>query len=69
LQFYRRFQLAFAYDTLGNYPAADVALAELRAYGDDPLAYQIAQVYARPGEADKAFERLYTSLDNRDTGL
>jgi len=34
----------------------------------DFLAYQIAEVYARRGETDKAFEWLQVSLDNHDTG-
>jgi hypothetical protein len=33
------------------------------------MAYQVAEVYARRGETNKAFEWLQISLDNHDTGL
>ena len=66
---YRRFELALAYFTQGDDRAADTALSELIAKDKDRLAYQIAQAYAWRGDADKAFEWLQISLDNRDTGL
>lgn len=66
---YRRFELALAHFTRRDHRAADAALAELIAKDGDRLGYQVAQVYAHRGEADKAFEWLQISLDNRDTGL
>ena len=47
---------------------ADAALADLIAHARDGFAYQIAQVYAVRGEADKAFEWLQISFDNHDGG-
>jgi TolB-like protein/Tfp pilus assembly protein PilF len=65
---YRRFLLAAAHYVRGDGKAADAALAELIAYGRDVLAYQIAEVYALRGDADKAFEWLQISFDNHDAG-
>src|SRR5437870_806624 len=65
---YRRFELALAQHVRGDRAAADAALADHIANGRDQLAYQIAEVYAVRGEADKAFEWLQLSFDNRDTG-
>ena len=65
---YRRFELALAQYVRGDRAAADAALADLIANGRDQLAYQIAEVYAVRGEADKAFEWLQLSFDNHDTG-
>ena len=65
---YRRFELALAQYVRGDRKAADAALADLIANGRDQLAYQIAEVYAVRGEADKAFEWLQLSFDNHDTG-
>ena len=45
---------------------ADAALADLIANGRDGFAYQIAEVYAVRGEADKAFEWLQISFDDHD---
>ena len=67
-QGYRRFELALAQYVRGDLKAADAALADLIANGRDQLAYQIAEVYAVRGEADKAFEWLQLSFDNHDTG-
>ena len=47
---------------------ADAALADLIAHARDGFAYQIAQVYAVRGEADKAFEWLQISFDDHDGG-
>src|SRR6266566_4993601 len=55
---YRRFELALAQYVRGDRKGADAALADLIANGRDQLAYQIAEVYAVRGEADKAFEWL-----------
>jgi TolB-like protein len=66
---YRRFELALAHYARRDHRAADAALAELVAKDRNVLAYQIAEVYAWRGEADKAFEWLQVSLDNHDTGM
>ena len=65
---YRRFELAVAQYVRGDRQAADAALADLIANGRDQLAYQIAEVYAVRGDADKALEWLEISFDNHDTG-
>jgi TolB-like protein len=65
---YRRFELALAHYARGDRPAADAALGEMVARDRNLLAYQIAEVYAWRGEADKAFEWLQISYDNHDTG-
>jgi len=65
---YRCFELSLAHYARGERRAADEALAQLIAKDRDFLAYQIAEVYARRGETDKAFEWLQVSLDNHDTG-
>ena len=65
---YRRFELALAHFARKDYAAADAALAELINKSRDIAAYQIAQVYAVRGEADKAFEWLQISFDTHDTG-
>jgi hypothetical protein len=66
---YRRFELALAYYAQGDRAAADAALAGMVANDRNLLAYQIAEVYAWRGEAEKAFEWLEISYDNHDTGL
>lgn len=65
---YRRFELAVAQYVAGNHEAADAALADLIAKAREGFAYQIAEVYAVRGEADKAFEWLQISFDDRDAG-
>jgi serine/threonine-protein kinase len=65
---FRRFELALAHYARGDRPAADAALADLIAKAREGFAYQIAEVYAVRGEADKAFEWLQTSFDDRDAG-
>ena len=65
---YRRFELALAQHVRGDREAADAALADLIANGQDQLAYQIAEVYAVRGEKEKAFEWLQISFDTHDTG-
>jgi len=66
---FRRFELALAHYARGDRPAADVALADLLAKAREGFAYQIAEVYAVRGEADKAFEWLQVSFDDRDAGM
>jgi TolB-like protein/Tfp pilus assembly protein PilF len=66
---YRRFELALAYYVRHDRQAAEATLANLIANGRGQLDYQIAQVYAVRGEADKAFEWLRIAFDNHDTGM
>jgi len=66
---FRRFELALALYARGDRPAADAALADLIAKAREGFAYQIAEVYAVRGEADKAFEWLQVSFDDRDAGM
>jgi TolB-like protein/tetratricopeptide (TPR) repeat protein len=66
---YQRFEVALAHFTRRDPQMADSALAELIKNDGDRLAYQVAQVYAWRGEADKAFEWLQIALDHHDTGL
>jgi TolB-like protein len=65
---FRRFELALAHYARGDRPAADAALADLIAKAREGFAYQIAEVYAVRGEADKAFEWLQIAFDDRDAG-
>ena len=67
--FWRRFGLALAYHAVGRKGEADAALAELVEKDHATLAYQIAEVYAFRGKADKAFEWLERSYAQRDQGL
>ena len=66
---YRRFELAVAQYVIGDWQAADAALADLLAKAREGFAYQIAEVYALRGEKDKAFEWLQISFDDRDAGM
>jgi len=66
---YRHFELALAYYARGDRLAADAALTELIAQDRNVATYQIAQVYARRGETEKAFEWLQIAFDNHDTGM
>jgi TolB-like protein len=63
------FELTLAYWLLGNRPAADATLVDLIAKAHQRLAYQIAEVYAVRGEADKAFEWLQTAFNQHDGGI
>ncbi|MGC2352471.1 MAG: hypothetical protein WA496_03650 [Candidatus Udaeobacter sp.] len=65
---YRRFLIALAHYVRGDRVEADAALADLIATGRGQLDYQIADVYALRGQADKAFEWLQISYDSHDTG-
>ena len=48
---------------------SDAALAELTANDGETAAYQIAEVYAYPGEKDRAFEWLERARRQHDGGL
>jgi len=65
---FRPFEIALAQYIRGDYKAADAALADLIAHAQEGLAYQIAEVYAVRGEADKAFEWLQISFNSHDGG-
>ncbi|HEY6985401.1 MAG TPA: hypothetical protein VH375_04920 [Rhodanobacteraceae bacterium] len=69
LNIYRRFELALALSIGNDRAAADAALADLIANDGTVSMYQIAEVYAVRGEADKAFEWLDRCYGMRDTGL
>jgi len=66
---FRAFELALAYHVLGDRQKADAALADLITHARDGFAYQIAQVYAVRGEADKTFEWLEIAFDDHDGGM
>jgi tetratricopeptide (TPR) repeat protein len=61
--------LALAYHALGRKKDADAARAELVAKHHADGAFQIAEVYAFRGEADRAFEWLERAYAQRDGGL
>jgi tetratricopeptide (TPR) repeat protein len=59
---------SLAYYALGRREESDGALQELIATHQTDCAYQIAEVYAYRGEADKAFEWLDRAYRQRDPG-
>jgi len=61
--------LALAYHALGQERESDAALAEFIAKFQAEAAFQIAEVYAFRGEADRAFEWLERAYAQRDGGL
>lgn len=61
--------LAVAFFALGNLKEAGVALASLEGTFRDNAPFQIAEVYAFRGDADRAFEWLDRAYDRRDAGL
>ncbi len=60
---------ALAYHSLGRQPASEAALKELIANHGSDSAYQIAQVYADRGEADKALDWLDRGYQQHDSGM
>ena len=60
---------ALAYHALGREQDSNAALAALIAKYHTRAPYQIAQVYAYRGEADKSFEWLERAYEQRDPGL
>src|SRR5262245_2332633 len=66
---WRQFGLALAYHALGRKREADAALAELVEKHHAELAYQIAEVHAFRGAADRAFEWLEGAFAQRDQGM
>lgn len=61
--------LALAYHALGRKKESDAALAEFVAKYHADGAFQIAEVYAFRGEADRAFEWLERAYAQHDGGL
>jgi len=66
---YRNVGVAMAEHTLGHAAKSEAALQKEIADYAKGGAYQIAQVYAWRGEADKAFEWLDRGFDQHDGGL
>jgi tetratricopeptide (TPR) repeat protein len=66
---WRLYGLALANHALGREAESDVALAALIGKHQGEFAYQIAQVYAYRGDADRAFEWLERAYSQRDGGL
>jgi len=60
---------ALAYSALGRKTEADAALQQLINAYHEQAAYQIAEVYAFRGEADRAFEWLGIARSYKDAGL
>jgi len=60
---------ALVYHSLGRQHASDTALKELIASHGNESAYQIAQVYADRGQADKALDWLERAYQQHDSGL
>jgi tetratricopeptide (TPR) repeat protein len=63
------FGLSILYHALGRQNEADVKLSEVIENYQDVGAYQIAEIYAYRGEADRAFEWLERAYAQRDSGL
>jgi serine/threonine protein kinase/tetratricopeptide (TPR) repeat protein len=61
--------LAIAHNRLKDNKQADEALTKMIAGFQNDAAYQIAEVYAFRGEADRAFEWLDRAYAQRDAGL
>ena len=57
------------YHALGRKKESDAALAEFIAKYRADAAYQVAEIYAFRGEADRAFEWLERAYAQRDGGL
>jgi hypothetical protein len=58
-----------AYHAMGRKEESDAALAELISEQEQGSAYNIADVLADRGEADRAFEWLAKAVDYQDAGL
>jgi tetratricopeptide (TPR) repeat protein len=66
---WRMYGLALAYHALGRKKEADAALAGFIAKYQADAAFQVAEIYAFRGEADRAFEWLERAYAQRDGGL
>ena len=60
---------ALAYSALGRKAEADAALQQLLGQYREQAAYQIAEVYAFRGEADRAFQWLEIARAHKDAGV
>ncbi len=60
---------AIAYQALGRKQASEAALRELIARHGSDAAYQVGEVYAYRGEADKAMDWLERAYQQHDSGL
>lgn len=67
-RFWQLYMLALAHQALGQKKESDAALAEMIEKDRDTAAFQIAEVYAFRGEADRAFEWLERAYAQRDPG-
>jgi len=61
--------MALAFQAVGKKAQSDIALGKLIAADPDGAAYQITQIYAFRGEADRAFEWIQRGLEVRDPGF
>jgi tetratricopeptide (TPR) repeat protein len=61
--------LALAYHALGRKKEADAALAEYITKFQSEAAFQVAEIYAFRGDADRAFEWLERAYAQRNGGL
>jgi hypothetical protein len=68
-ELFRLWALAVVHDGLGHRAGSDEALRELVQNHAETGAYQIAEVLAARGEADRAFEWLDRAFDQSDPGL
>jgi len=60
---------AMAYHSLGRQQASEAALKELITTHGSGAAYNVAEVYAYRGEADKALDWLERAYEQHDSGL
>ena len=67
--FWRLTGEALAYRALGRSHNADAALTELINHHQKYMAYQIAEIYADRGDADRAFQWLNRAYEQRDAGM
>jgi tetratricopeptide (TPR) repeat protein len=66
---WRKFGLCLAYHAIGRSAEADAALAAFITDHGETMAFQIAEVFAYRGDADKAFEWLDRAYALRDAGM
>jgi TolB-like protein/DNA-binding winged helix-turn-helix (wHTH) protein len=67
--FWRLTGEALAYRALGQGHDSDAALTELINDHQKYMAYQIAEIYADRGDADRAFQWLNRAYEQRDAGM
>ncbi|MFN7984600.1 MAG: protein kinase [Vicinamibacterales bacterium] len=69
LEWGRQYGLAMAYAAMGRIEESDEHLLTMVRDHPDTLAYQIASIYARRGDAERTFEWLEHAYRTRDSGL